>query len=54
MAGLKYSLDKSDDIKGLKRDMQLFKGMRLDIIELINYERFEGQTICIPSFFLLL
>ena len=51
MAGLKYSLDKSDDIKGLKRDMQLFKGMRLDIIELINYERFVGQTICIPSFF---
>ena len=25
--------------------------MKLDIIEIINYERFEGQTICIPSFF---
>jgi hypothetical protein len=28
----------------------LHKGMKLDIIELINYQRFEGQTICIPQF----
>ena len=51
MANLTYSLDKFDSSKGLKSDITLFKGMRLDIIELINYERFEGQTICIPSFF---
>jgi hypothetical protein len=51
IANLQYSLDTYDSSLGLKEDKTLYKGMKLDIIELINYQRFEGQTICIPSFF---
>ena len=51
IANLQYSLDKYKIDIGLRKNMTLYKGMKLDIIEIINYERFEGQTICIPSFF---
>ena len=51
IANLQFSLDKYTKDIGLRKNMTLYKGMKLDIIEIINYERFEGQTICIPSFF---
>ena len=52
MAGLMYSLDKyaKTDKKGLKEHRYLYRGMRLDIIEALNYERMEGQFITYPSF----
>lgn len=51
IANLQFSLDKYYEDIGLRKNITLYKGMKLDIIEIINYERFEGQTICIPCFF---
>ena len=51
IANLQFSLDNYSKDIGLRKNITLYKGMKLDIIEIINYERFEGQTICIPSFF---
>ena len=52
MAGLMYSLNKFHDMtgNGESRNRELFRGMRLDISELLNYERYEGSILCFPSF----
>lgn len=52
MAGLIYSLNKYHKItgKGESSNRKLYRGMRLDISELLNYERYEGSILCFPSF----
>ena len=52
MAGLMYSMDKyaTKSCKGLKTNQYLYRGMRLDVIEVLNYERMIGQIITFPSF----
>lgn len=52
MAGLMYSLNKyhKGTNKGECTNRKLYRGMRLDISELLNYERYEGSILCFPSF----
>ena len=52
MAGLMYSLDKYAKTanKGLKTNQYLYRGMTLDIIEVLNYERMVDSIITFPSF----
>jgi len=52
MAGLMYSLNKygKESGKGERTNRKLYRGMRLDISELLNYERYEGSILCFPSF----
>ena len=53
MGNVIYCLENSSYSLGLgnnENGIILYKGMKLDIIELINYQRFEAQTICIPKF----
>ena len=52
IAGLMYSLNKYHQCtgKGESSNRELFRGMRLDISELLNYERYEGSILCFPSF----
>ena len=52
MAGLMYSLNKyhKETNKGECTNRKLYRGMRLDISELLNYERYEGSILCFPSF----
>lgn len=52
MSGLMYSLNKYHKMKGKgeQSNRKLYRGMRLDISELLNYERYEGSILCFPSF----
>ena len=52
IAGLIYSLNKFYKItgNGVESDINLYRGMRLDISELLNYERYENAILCFPSF----
>ena len=52
IAGLIYSLNKfyKDQNKGENTNITLYRGMRLDISELLNYERYENSILCFPSF----
>ena len=52
ISGLMYSLNKyhSKTGKGEQTNRKLYRGMRLDISELLNYERYEGSILCFPSF----
>ena len=52
IAGLIYSLNKyhKETGNGESTNRKLFRGMRLDISELLNYERYEGSILCFPSF----
>ena len=35
---------------GEKSNRNLYRGMRLDMTELLSYERYEGEILCFPSF----
>ena len=52
IAGLMYSLNKyqKESGNGETSNRKLYRGMRLDISELLNYERYEGSILCFPSF----
>jgi hypothetical protein len=52
IAGLIYSLNKfyQNTGNGLKSTINLYRGIRLDISEILNYERYEKSTLCFPSF----
>ena len=47
IAVLMYSLNKYHQCTS---NRILYRGMRLDISELLNYERYEGSILCFPSF----
>ena len=49
MAGLIYSLNKFNGGENTDNRV-LYRGMRLDMTELLNYERYEGSILCFPSF----
>ena len=51
IAGLIYSLNKfNNEGYGETNSRLLYRGMRLDMTELLNYERYEGNILCFPSF----
>lgn len=52
IAGLIYSLNKfyKKTGNGETSNIKLYRGMRLDISELLNYQRYENSTLCFPSF----
>ena len=51
ICGLNYSLNKfNKQGNGEKINRKLYRGMRLDMTELLNYERYKGQILCFPSF----
>ena len=52
IAGLIYSLNKFNKLtsNGEKSNRNLYRGMRLDMIEILNYKRYEGSILCFPSF----
>lgn len=52
IAGLIYSLNKFYKIseKAEESNIKLYRGMKLDISELLNYERYENAILCFPSF----
>ena len=52
ISGLIYSLNKyyKETGNGESSNKKLYRGMRLDISELLNYERFKGCILCFPSF----
>ena len=52
ISGLIYSLNKFNKItgNGEKSNRNLYRGMRLDMTELLSYERYEGEILCFPSF----
>lgn len=53
IAGLMYSLDKYRVKygKGIEYYTTLYKGMKMSVIDQLNYERYNGKIICFPSFF---
>jgi len=52
IAGLIYSLNKFNQKTGAgeKTTRKLYRGMRLDMTELLNYERYKDSILCFPSF----
>ena len=52
ISGLIYSLNKfnKETGNGEKSNRDLYRGMRLDMTELLSYERYEGEILCFPSF----
>ena len=52
IAGLIYSLNKFNQKtgNGEKSTRKLYRGMRLDMTELLNYERYKDSILCFPSF----
>ena len=51
IAGLIYSLNKfNNEGYGEKNERLFYRGMRLDMTEILNYERYEGNILCFPSF----
>ena len=52
ISGLIYSLNKFNKMtgNGEKSNRNLYRGMRLDMTELLSYERYEGEILCFPSF----
>lgn len=51
IAGLIYSLNKfNKEGYGETNNRFLYRGMRLDMTEILNYERYEGNILCFPSF----
>jgi hypothetical protein len=51
IAGLIYSLNKfNKEGFGETKNRLFYRGMRLDMTEILNYERYEGNILCFPSF----
>ena len=52
ISGLIYSLNKFCKVsnKGENSDITFYRGMKLDISELLNYERYQNKILCLPSF----
>ena len=47
-----YSLNKYAEKKdkGLKKTLKLYRGIRANLYDLLNYQRAKGEIICFPSF----
>ena len=51
IAAVIYSLNKySEKEGGLKNSMKLYRGIKMNLTDLLCYERSENQIICFPSF----
>ena len=52
IAGVMYSLNKyaEKNDKGLKKTLKLYRGIRSNLYDLLNYQRAKGKIICFPSF----
>lgn len=52
ISGLIYSLNKygSVDGKTIKSHSDLYRGMRMDIASILNYQRYIGKILCFPHF----
>ena len=52
IAGVMYSLNDyaEKNKKGIRKTLKLYRGIRANLYDLLNYQRAKGKIICFPSF----
>jgi predicted DNA-binding antitoxin AbrB/MazE fold protein len=50
IATVMYSLNNYGEKKGVKNSEKLYRGIKMNLTDLLNYERAENEIICYPSF----